>query len=75
MAYYIQALIQSATSVQDGMTPLIFASGGGHVAVAELLLQANSDVSICAEVCKLVKYCEIECHCPSCGDYNIQCSL
>ena len=48
---YIHSLL---SSVQKGNTPLILASGYGGVAVAELLLQANADVGICDEVCKLV---------------------
>ena len=43
------------SSVQGGRTPLILASQFGHVAVAEVLLQANADVSICDEVCKLLR--------------------
>ena len=33
------------------MTPLYYASMKGHVAVVQLLLLNNADVSICKEVC------------------------
>ena len=36
--------------IQDGCTPLLWASGYGHTAVVELLLLNNADVSICDEV-------------------------
>ena len=41
--------IHTFTSVQDGRTALYCASYR-HVAVVELLLQANADISICDEV-------------------------
>ena len=36
--------------IQDGSTPLYWASLYGHTAVVELLLLNNADVSICDEV-------------------------
>ena len=36
--------------IQDGRTPLLWASFYGHTAVVELLLLNNADVSICDEV-------------------------
>ena len=36
--------------IQDGSTPLFWASFYGHTAVVELLLLNNADVSICDEV-------------------------
>ena len=38
------------SSVQAGETPLFYASLNGHVAVVQLLLQNNADISICKEV-------------------------
>ena len=38
--------------IQDGSTPLFWASGYGHTAVVELLLLNNADVSISDEVYK-----------------------
>ena len=37
-------------AIQDGSTPLFYASMKGHVAVVNELLQHNADVSICDEV-------------------------
>ena len=36
--------------IQDGSTPLLWASFYSHTAVVELLLLNNADVSICDEV-------------------------
>ena len=36
--------------IQDGSTPLLWASLYGHTAVVELLLLNNADISICDEV-------------------------
>ena len=36
--------------IQDGRTPLLWASFYGHTAVVELLLLNNADVTICDEV-------------------------
>ena len=36
--------------IQDGSTPLFWASLYGHTTVVELLLLNNADVSICDEV-------------------------
>ena len=36
--------------IQDGSTPLYWASFYGHTAVVELLLLNNADVSICDKV-------------------------
>ena len=36
--------------IQDGKTPLLWASFYGHTAVVELLLLNNADVSICDKV-------------------------
>ena len=38
------------SSVQASRTPLFYASWKGHVAVVQLLLQNNADVSICKAV-------------------------
>ena len=40
--------------VQDGNTALILATLKGHVAVVQLILQHNADVSICNKVYTIV---------------------
>ena len=46
----IHSLVLLILFIQDGSTPLLWASFYGHTAIVELLLLNNADVSICDEV-------------------------
>ena len=47
---HYHGIVDKLLFIQDGSTPLLWASGYGHTAVVELLLLNNADVSICDEV-------------------------